>query len=330
MLEGLPTFLAGAIGATVLVAGGARIMAGEMSVGELVGFQALMMGFLGPVAQLVSVATQMQDARANLALLEDTMHHPLAPEFDSSSPALPRRMAGHVELRNVTFGYSRLEPPLLNDVSLIIEPGQRLGIVGGSGSGKSTLALLIAGLYRPWSGEVLLDGVKLEDIPRAALRRDIAVVDQQGYLFDGNVRDNIAMWDATLADEKLVEAAQLAVIHDEILARRGGYGGAVTEEGRNWSGGQRGRMELARALVADPALLVLDEATAALDNRAEATLMRNLRRRGCTMLIIAHRLGLVRDCDEVLVMAQGRIVQRGQPEALAAAEGPFRAMLARG
>jgi len=330
MLEGLPAFLAGAIGAAVLVAGGARIMAGEMSVGELVGFQALMMGFLGPVAQLVSVATQMQDARANLALLEDTMHHPLAPEFDSSSPALPRRMAGHVELRHVTFGYSRLEPPLLDNVSLIIEPGQRLGIVGGSGSGKSTLALLIAGLYRPWSGEVLLDGVKLEDIPRAALRRDIAVVDQQGYLFDGNVRDNIAMWDATLADEKLVEAAQLAVIHDEILARRGGYGGAVTEEGRNWSGGQRGRMELARALVADPALLVLDEATAALDNRAEATLMRNLRRRGCTMLIIAHRLGLVRDCDEVLVMAKGRIVQRGRPDELATAEGPFRAMLARG
>jgi NHLM bacteriocin system ABC transporter peptidase/ATP-binding protein len=331
VLEGLPSFIAVAAGAAVLVVGGARIMAGEMTVGQLVAFQALAMGFMGPVAQLVAVATQMQDARANLALLEDTLHHEEAPEFQGTRgvPALAARMAGHVELRDVSFGYSRLEPPLLAGVSLTIRPGQRLGIVGGSGSGKSTLALLIAGLYQPWSGEVLLDGKPLADIPRSTLRREVAVVDQQGYLFDGNVRDNIAMWDATLADERLVEAAQLAVIHDEILARRGGYAGLVSEEGRNWSGGQRGRMELARALVADPSILILDEATAALDNRAEAMLMRNLRRRGCTMLIIAHRLGLVRDCDEVLVMEAGRIVQRGRPDDLAAQDGPFRLMLAR-
>lgn len=331
VLEGLPAFIAVAAGAAVLVVGGARIMAGEMSVGQLVAFQALAMGFMGPVAQLVAVATQMQDARANLALLEDTLHHDEAPEFQGARgmPALAARMAGHVELRNISFGYSRLEAPLLHDVSLTIRPGQRLGIVGGSGSGKSTLALLIAGLYQPWSGEVLLDGKPLADIPRSTLRREVAVVDQQGYLFDGNVRDNIAMWDATLADERLVEAAQLAVIHDEILGRRGGYAGVVSEEGRNWSGGQRGRMELARALVADPSILILDEATAALDNRAEAMLMRNLRRRGCTMLIIAHRLGLVRDCDEVLVMERGRIVQRGRPDDLAAEDGPFRLMLAR-
>ena len=331
MLEGLPAFIAVLAGAGVLIMGGARIMDGAMTVGQLVAFQALTAGFMGPVAQLIGVATQMQDARANLTLLEDTLQHPLAPEF-----ATPRqgtaaaRFAGHVELRDVTFGHSRLERPLLDGISLTIEPGRRLGIVGGSGSGKSTLALLIAGLYQPWSGEILLDGRPLPAVSRDELRRDVAVVDQQGYLFDGTVRDNIAMWDPTLADERLVECAQDAAIHDEILARRGGYAGIVTEEGRNWSGGQRARMELARAIATDPSILVLDEATAALDNRAEATLMRNLRRRGCTMIIIAHRLALVRDCDEVIVMDRGRIVQRGHPDDLAAVKGPFSTMLRSG
>jgi NHLM bacteriocin system ABC transporter peptidase/ATP-binding protein len=328
LLEGLPAFITVAAGAAILVMGGARIMAGGMTVGQLVAFQALAMGFMAPVSQLVAVATQMQDARANLALLEDTMHHPLAEEF--ARPAAPpavARLAGRIELRGVTFGHSRLEKPLLDDVSLVVEPGRRLGIVGASGSGKSTLALLIAGLYRPWSGEVLLDGRPLSDIPREELRRQVAVVDQHGFLFDGTVRDAIAMWDPTLADERLVESAQDAAIHPDILARRGGYGGVVAEEGRNWSGGQRSRLELARALVTDPAILVLDEATAALDNRTEATVLKNLRRRGCTMLVIAHRLGLVRDCDEVLVMERGRIVQQGRPDVLAATPGPFRAML---
>ncbi|WP_426954640.1 NHLP family bacteriocin export ABC transporter peptidase/permease/ATPase subunit [Muricoccus radiodurans] len=331
LLEGLPGFIAIAASAAVLVLGGMRIMEGAMTVGQLVAFQALTAGFMRPVAQLVSVATQMQDARANLTLLEDTLHHPLAPEFSGSQARVAAaRFAGHVELRNVVFGHSRLAEPLLDGVSLTLEPGRRLGIVGGSGSGKSTLALILAGLYQPWSGEVLIDGRPLEAIPRAELRREVAVVDQRGHLFDGTVGDNIALWDPTLAAERLVECAQDAVIHDEILARRGGYAGPVAEEGRNWSGGQRARMELARALATDPSILILDEATAALDNKAEAALMRNLRRRGCTMVIIAHRLALVRDCDEVIVMDRGRVVQRGHPDELAAAEGPFRTMLAHG
>jgi NHLM bacteriocin system ABC transporter peptidase/ATP-binding protein len=331
MLEGLPAFVAVIAASAVLVLGGARIMEGAMTVGQLVAFQALTAGFMTPVAQLISVATQMQDAKANLTLLEDTLHHPLAPEFTAGgASAAASRFAGHVELRDIVFGHSRLEQPLLNGISLTIEPGRRLGIVGGSGSGKSTLALLVAGLYRPWSGDVLLDGQSIDAIPRDHLRREVAVVDQHGYLFDGTVRDNIAMWDPTLADERLIESARAAAIHDEILARRGGYAGVVAEEGRNWSGGQRSRLELARALVTDPSILILDEATAALDNRSEATLMRNLRCRGCTMIIIAHRLALVRDCDEVVVMERGRIVQRGHPDALAATDGTFRTMLQNG
>ncbi len=339
VLEGLPAFITILAAAAVLVLGGARIMDAEMTVGQLVAFKALAVAFMGPVAMLVGVATQMQDAKANLTMLEDTLHHPLAQEFvaqeargHGAAPvkAAAARFAGHVELRGVTFGHSRLEKPLLDNISLVIEPGRRLGIVGGSGSGKSTLALLIAGLYRPWSGEVLIDGRPIDAIPREELRREVAVVDQAGFLFDGTVRDNIAMWDPTLAGERIVDCASDAVIHGEILARRGGYAGAVSEEGRNWSGGQRARMEIARALATDPAILVMDEATAALDNRTEAMLMRNLRRRGCTMLIVAHRLNLVRDCDEVIVMERGRIIQRGRPEELAEAEGPFRAMLAHG
>lgn len=330
ILTGMPAFAAVTASAAVLVIGGARIMDGAMTIGQLVAFQALTAGFMLPVAQLMGVATLMQDARANLTLLEDTLHHPLAPEFEVSAPAKAAHFAGHVELRDVTFGHARLSPPLLDGVSLKIEPGRRLGIVGGSGSGKSTLALLLAGLYRPWSGEVLIDGRLIEAIPRSELRREIAVVDQQGHLFDGSVRDNIALWDATLADERLVECAQDAVIHDEILGRRGGYAGVVAEEGRNWSGGQRARIELARALATNPSILVLDEATASLDNRSEAAVMRNLRQRGCTMIIVAHRLSLVRDCDEVIVLERGRIVQRGHPDALAADEGPFRTMLAHG
>ncbi len=331
VLEGLPAFVTVLASAAVLVIGGARIMDAQMTVGQLVAFKALAVAFMGPVALLVSVATQMQDAKANLTLLEDTLHHPLAGEFTGAPvKAAVARFAGHVELRGITFGHSRLEKPLLDDISLVIEPGRRLGIVGGSGSGKSTLALLIAGLYRPWSGQILIDGRQIDAIPREELRREVAVVDQAGFLFDGTVRDNIAMWDPTLAGERIVDCATDAVIHGEILARRGGYAGPVSEEGRNWSGGQRARIEIARALATDPAILVLDEATAALDNRTEATLMKNLRRRGCTMLIVAHRLNLVRDCDEVIVMERGRIIQRGRPEELAGAEGAFRAMLAHG
>ncbi|NGM19040.1 NHLP family bacteriocin export ABC transporter peptidase/permease/ATPase subunit [Roseomonas stagni] len=330
LIQGMPGFVAILAAAAVLVLGGQRIMAGTMTVGQLVAFQALAMGFMAPVAQLVGVGAQMQDAKANFDLLEDTLRHPRAAEFEAAAPARVAGLTGHVELRDVTFGHSRLAPPLLDRVSLTIEPGRRLGIVGGSGSGKSTLALLIAGLYRPWSGEVLIDGHPIADIPRETLRRDVSVVDQAGFLFDGTVRDNIALWDSTLAEERLVRSAQDAAIHEDILARRGGYAAPVAEEGRNWSGGQRARLELARAIATDPAILVLDEATAALDNRAEAAVMANLRQRGCTMVIIAHRLALVRDCDEVIVMAGGRIVQRGHADALAAQDGPFRAMLANG
>jgi NHLM bacteriocin system ABC transporter peptidase/ATP-binding protein len=329
-VEALPQALALLSAAAVLVLGGQRIMQGQMTVGALVAFQALMVNFAAPLLQLTQLTARIQDARACLALLDDTMRHPLAEEFAPAPPAAPLpsgRLRGEVELRGVSFGHARGGAPLLEDVSFHVQPGGRLGITGASGSGKSTLGALIAGLHRPWSGEVLIDSQPLASIPRAMLRGGVAVVDQAVVLFEGSVRDNLSLWDATLSDERLQAAARDAAIHDTILDR-GGYGSRIAEEGRDLSGGQRARIELARALALEPRILVLDEATAALDTLTEAEVLTRLRRRGCTIVTIAHRASALADCDEVLVMEAGRIVERGPPATLAARNGAFQRLMA--
>lgn len=330
-LKHLPGLVTTIAAAAAIGVGGGLIIDGEMSIGALVAFLFLQSAFLAPVGRLVQLGPRLQEAGANLRLLDDTLRHPLSEEFTKPPPAprLIRRLAGKVELRDVTFGHSRRAAPLITDVSLTIEPGERVGIVGASGSGKSTLALLAAGLHEPWSGQVLLDDKPIRDIPRAVLRQSVQVVDQNGFLFTGTVRDNIAMWDSTVSEERLHAAARDAVIHDFILDRREGYAFPVTGGGANLSGGQRARIEIARALVQDPRILVFDEATAALDDETEAELLSNIRRRGATMLVIAHRLAPLRDCDRVVVMERGRIVEMGPPGELAARRGAFaRLMLA--
>jgi ABC-type bacteriocin/lantibiotic exporter with double-glycine peptidase domain len=311
--------------ATSLAIGGGLVISGEMSIGALVAFQFLLAMFLAPVGRLVQLGPRMQEAGANLRLLDDTLQHPLAEEFidPPAAPRLIRRLDGKIELRDVTFGHSRRAAPLISGVSLVVEPGERVGIVGASGSGKSTLSLLAAGLHEPWSGQVLLDGKPLREIPRAVLRQSLQVVDQTATLFTGTVRDNIAMWDPTVSEERLHAAARDAVIHDFILERREGYAFPIAGGGINLSGGQRARIEIARALVQDPRILLLDEATAALDDQTEAELLSNIRRRGATMLVVAHRLAPLRDCDRVVVMERGAIVEMGPPAELAARRGAF-------
>jgi NHLM bacteriocin system ABC transporter peptidase/ATP-binding protein len=327
LTDSLPAALGILSGAAVLVLGGLRVIQGEMTVGALVAFQGLMMSFAAPVQQLTVLGAQIQDARAYLSLLDDTLRHPEAAEFTAPGAAgAIRRLDGRVELEGVRFGHLPLVPPLLDGISLSIPVGGRLGIVGASGCGKSTLAGLIAGLHQPWNGTIRIDGRALDEIPRAALRGSVAVVDQNVVLFDGTLRDNLSLWDTTLSDERLQAAARDAVIHDDIMAR-GGYGARVAEEGRNLSGGQRARIEIARALAQEPRLLILDEATAALDTVTEAALLANLRRRGCTMVVVAHRPSAVRDCDEIIVLEAGRIVQQGQPALLATQDGPYRTLL---
>ncbi|MGC2856135.1 cysteine peptidase family C39 domain-containing protein [Novispirillum sp. DQ9] len=326
LLAGLPAGLSLAALAAVAVAGAE----GGRSMGDLVAALALTAAMLFHLARLARLAGPVQALRADLRLLDDALAAPLDAEFQASpaatAPAAPR-LRGRLELRDVTFGYSPLEPPLLREVSLVVEPGRRVGVAGASGSGKSTLGRLASGLARPWSGSVLLDGVPLPDLPRAALRRSVAVVDQTAALFEGTLRDNLTLWDDTLPDERLGEAARIAALHDFIASRPGGAGAPVAEGGRNFSGGQVARLEIARAVVRDPALLILDEATAALDAETERTVAENLRRVGCATLVIAHRWSALRDCDEIVVLDGGRIVQRGAPADLLAAPGPFRALM---
>jgi NHLM bacteriocin system ABC transporter, peptidase/ATP-binding protein len=325
LLDTAPALLAGLGTAAVLGLGALRAMEGEITIGTLVAFQSVLAGFFGPVQSLVGAASRLRSVRGELERVEDVIG--TRPDPRLASPAavsLPAvRLSGRAELRGISFGYSRLEPPLIQGFDLMLEPGARVALVGASGSGKSTVARLLAGLLTPWSGEVLLDGHPMEAWPRAAVAASLGFVDQQVTLFRGTVRENLTLWDDTIPETEVIAAARDACLHEVILARPGGYDGAVAEGGADLSGGQAQRLEIARALVQRPSLLILDEATSALDPLVEARLLDNLRRRGCTILLVAHRLSTIRDCDEILVLDHGRVVQRGRHAALIAEPGLY-------
>lgn len=318
----------------ILGVGGLAVMRGDLTIGGLVAFQALAAGLSVPVGTLVNLAASAQAMTSELARIADVLRYKPAnrPDIhlDPGAPNHRQRPIGRLELRDVTFGYSALAPPLLDGVSLVLEPGARVAVVGGSGSGKSTLGRLAAGLYRPWSGEVLLDGAPIEHIPQAALASHVAHVDQSVFLFRGTVRDNLTLWDPSTDDAVLVRALADAGLLATVEARSGRLDSPVLEFGANFSGGQRQRMEIARALATDPALLILDEATAALDPLVEEEIEAAIRRRGCATLVIAHRLSTVRDADEIIVLDRGKIVQRGRHEQLQAVDGPYRHLMQSG
>jgi NHLM bacteriocin system ABC transporter peptidase/ATP-binding protein len=326
LLSALPGLLNALITVAILGLGGAQVIEGVMTVGMLVAFQSLMSSFTAPIGNLMGLAGKYQEAKGDMARLNDVLRYPVdecfAPVADALGSALPAgKLQGHLELRNLTFGYSRLEPPLIEDFNLTLAPGQWVALVGGSGSGKSTVAKLVMGLNLPWSGEVLLDGVARTQIDRTVLAASLAGVDQDPYLFEGTVRDNLTLWDSTLPQADMLQAAQDAIIHDAIVGRPDGYDSQVGEAGGGFSGGQIQRLDIARALAVQPRILVLDEATSALDPITEMQINANIRTRGCACLIVAHRLSTVRDADEIIVMAQGRIVERGTHDQLIAQDG---------
>ncbi|MGW8380872.1 NHLP family bacteriocin export ABC transporter peptidase/permease/ATPase subunit [Streptomyces sp. ODS28] len=310
--------------AMILMIGGTRAVEGHISIGLLVAFQSLVTSFTAPITRLNGVAGRIQDFAADVARLKDVENFPADSLYTRDEPeASTRRLKGHVALENVTFGYSPLDKPLLTDFSLALGPGQQVALVGGSGSGKSTVSRLISGLYSPWEGAIRIDGQRLEDLSRSALASSVSFVDQDVFLFEGTVRDNVALWDPSIPDEAVTAALQDAAIHDVIARRAGGIHSRVEQDGRNFSGGQRQRLEIARALVRRPSILVLDEVTSALDAETEQVIIDNLRRRGCACVVIAHRLSTVRDSDEIVVLDHGTIVERGRHEDLVAAGGAY-------
>jgi NHLM bacteriocin system ABC transporter peptidase/ATP-binding protein len=326
ILDLMPKFLTAANASLILGIGGMRTMNGDMTIGTLVAFQALIASFVNPTNILIALGSKIQTLQGDMARLDDVANapcediHALEHEHDVLNFA---KLDGALELRDVTFGYSRLGRPLLENFNLVLKPGHRVGLVGSSGCGKSTIAKLVLGLYEPWDGAILFDGKKRNEWPRRQFLNSVAAVDQDIALFSGTIRDNLVMWDSTISQAAMVNAAKDACLHEMISARPGGYDGPVLEGGANFSGGQRQRMEIARALTSNPRLLMLDEATSALDPVTEATVDGNLRHRGCSCLIVAHRLSSIRDCDEIILLDKGKVVERGTHQDLMALNGKY-------
>ncbi|MDT3698806.1 MAG: NHLP family bacteriocin export ABC transporter peptidase/permease/ATPase subunit [Thermincola sp.] len=334
LLAAVPAFLNSLNSIIILALGGWQVMNGMMTIGMLVAFQSLMSSFISPVNQIVEMGGALQEVSATMNRLDDVFNNPVArrdgleasTEAGEAAPS-GQKLTGRVELRNVTFGYSRLEPPLIENFSLELAPGARVALIGGSGSGKSTIAKVISGLYEPWSGEILFDGTKRSALPPGVIFNSLAVVDQDINIFEGTLRDNLTLFDDIVPETEIIRAAKDASIHETISVRDGGYDARMEESGRNFSGGQLQRFEIARALVNNPTILVLDEATSALDPKTEQMVDQSIRRRGCTCVIVAHRLSTIRDCDEIIVLERGKVVQRGSHDELKDITGHYRDLI---
>ncbi|HUP77426.1 MAG TPA: ATP-binding cassette domain-containing protein, partial [Pirellula sp.] len=313
----------------ILIGGGLAVIRGEMTVGTLVAIQGLMTGFLAPLSRITDLASTLQELRGDVLRLEDVLSNPTCEQLNPSrlESAEKIKLDGHVELRDLTFGYSKLDAPLIENLSIVVAPGNRIALVGGSGSGKSTVAKLICGLIQPWSGEILFDGKPRSYWGSDLLAQSLGMVEQDVMLFEGSVRENLTLWDNSIPETTLERSGHDAHISDVIRDLPGTFSALLSEGGRNLSGGQRQRLEIARALVNEPTVLVLDEATSALDSETEAIIDANLRCRGCTCIIVAHRLSTIRDCDEIIVLDRGKVVERGSHEQLWNEGGKYASLL---
>ncbi|WP_461365205.1 ABC transporter transmembrane domain-containing protein [Candidatus Darwinibacter acetoxidans] len=312
----------------ILVMGVYLILDGSFTIGMLLAFQGFTASFLSPVQQLVGASQSFIEMRSQMERVEDVFNYQPDVEEEDPSLTLPlERLRGGVELRGITFGYNKTAPPLIEDFSLTVKPGGSIALVGSSGSGKSTVGKLIAGLYKPWSGQILFDGIPREQVPRQVLTASIAVVDQDIALFEDTIFNNLTLWDKSIDEATVIEACKDAQIHEDIMGRPGGYAHVIKEGGKNFSGGQRQRLEIARALAQRPTILILDEATSALDTKTEHLIMEAVKAKGISLIIIAHRLSTIRDCDEIIVLDQGQVVERGTHEELLKLGGKYSALV---
>ena len=315
-LGAIPQFVSQMANSIVLVLGVYLVMNGAFTTGKIMAFQGFLASFMSPATTLVSAGQTLQEMRTQMERIDDVMEYPdddiMAPSSIADGDKSYRKLSGNIELKNVVFGYAPLADPLIKDFSVTIKPGQSLAIVGGSGCGKSTMSKLISGLYSPWEGEILFDGKPIKEIDAGVFRGSMAVVDQDIILFEDTISNNIRMWDESIEDFEVILAAKDAQILDDILSRPDGFSHKLTEGGKDFSGGQRQRLEIARTLAQDPTIVILDEATSALDAKTEYEVVKSICARGITCIVIAHRLSTIRSCDEIVLMERGEIIARGK------------------
>ena len=327
----IPSALSAIADALVLILGVLLAMQGEFTLGMIMLFQGFLSSFMSPAMMIISAGQSLQEMRTEMERVEDVMQYPTDPNFSDAPLSEDEdysKLSGEVEIKNISFGYSRLGQPLIRDFSMHIRPGSRVAFVGPSGCGKSTLSKLISGLYQPWSGEILFDGRPIGSIDRSVFTGSVAVVDQDIVLFEDTIAGNIKMWDESIEHFEMILAARDAQIYDDIMAREGGFYGTLTEGGKDLSGGQRQRLEIARVLAQDPSIIIMDEATSALDAKTEFELVKAVKDRGITCIVIAHRLSTIRDCDEIIVLDHGEVVERGTHEELMARGGAYTELIA--
>ncbi len=327
----IPALMAKIANIAVTALGVLLVIRGNFTLGSIITFQGVLGAFMSPAMTIISAGQSIQEMRTEMERIDDVMKYPDDDHFRDDPIEEDKdysKLGGKVELKNITFGYSKLAEPLIEDFSMTMEPGSRVAFVGSSGCGKSTLSKLISDLYKPWSGEILFDGRPISDIDRTVFTSSVAVVDQDIVLFEDTIENNIRMWNDSLKDFEVIMAAKDAQIYNDIMAREGGFKGMLTEGGKDLSGGQRQRIEIARVLAQDPSIIIMDEATSALDAKTEYELVKAVKDRGITCIVIAHRLSTIRDCDEIIVLDRGKVVERGTHEELIANGGVYTELIA--